>query len=123
MGPEYAACATDKNRQAYDAYLADGLAFDIAPGYGVRMGVLKPETPLPFPGLVTYPVRPSHYVLIEGKGKASAAAGQVELPPLVVQPVVSLKGEWSLVFGCPMAGSPAAPQPKPAQPAGGKAQV
>ena len=124
MGPEYAACATDKNRQAYDAYLADGLAFDIAPGYGVRMGALKPETPLPFPGLVTYPVRPSHYVLIEGKGKASAAAGQVDLPPLVVQPVVNLKGEWSLVFGCPAgAGSPAAPKPKPAQPTAKKADV
>lgn len=127
MQPEYAACAKTLDAAAYDAYLADGLGFPIAPGYGVRAGALKKDAPLPLAGLVTYPVRPSHHVLIEPQGGAqggvkgeptSAAAGAVELPPLVLQPVASVNGQWSLVFGCPKLAPP------PAVPAsGGKAKV
>lgn len=102
MGPEYAACRTDENQAAYDAYLADGLGFSLPPGWTARLGELNADAPLPFGDLVTYPVRPGHYVLIDLAGEPRAEPGDgLALPATVIQPVAEQDGAWSLVFGCP----------------------
>ncbi len=127
MEPEYAACAKDGDRAAYDAYLKDVLDFAVKPDDRVSVGEIKPDAPLPFAGGVTYPVRPSHYLAITGAAKAAAKSGQVTLPDLTLQLVVKRDGGWSLVFGCPAATPKpaAAPKaaPKPAPPAGDKAKA
>ncbi|MCH7865585.1 MAG: sel1 repeat family protein [Proteobacteria bacterium] len=103
--PEYAACANDGNKAAYDDYLADGFAFEIPPGYTVRFGKLDPAAALPFLDLMTYPVKPGHYVRIDLKDPPTGAgAGAVELATSVIQYIAGGEGDWSLVFGCPTSG-------------------
>ena len=103
--PEYAACANDENKAAYDDYLADGFGFKVTPGYTVVLGKRDPAAALPFLDLMTYPVKPGHYVRIDFKEPpARAGDGAVELGTSVIQYIAGQEGEWSLVFGCPTSG-------------------
>ena len=105
MKPEYAACVNEENKAAYDDYLADGLGFNVAPGYTFVFGKLNPAAALPFLDLVTYPVRPGHYVRIDlNEPPTRADDGAVELGTSVIQYIAGREGDWSLVFGCPTPG-------------------
>lgn len=103
--PEYEACANDENKAAYDAYLADGFAFKVTPGYTLVLGRLNPASPLPFLDQVTYPVKPGYYVKIDlNEPPVRADDGTVELGTSVIQYMAGKDDDWSLVFGCPISG-------------------
>ena len=68
------------------------------------LGKLNPP-PLPFLDLMTYPVKPGHYVRIDlNEPPARAGNGAVELGTSVIQYIAGREGDWSLVFGCPTPG-------------------
>ena len=116
--PEYAACANDENKAAYDEYLAGGLAFKVTPGYTFVLGRLNPAAPLPFLDQVTYPVKPGYYVRIDlNEPPVRAEDGAVELGTSVIQYIAGKEDDWSLVFGCPISGGP-----EKMRPAGGAAE-
>ena len=104
-GAEYAACARDENRSAYDAYLAGVMAYDIGAGYTVSLGPLEEGAPLPFTDLVSYPVVPTHYLKIDLQDPPfEPGGGERRFGDTHLQYVVNLRdGAWSLVLGCPTA--------------------
>ena len=102
IGPEYAACANEGNKAAYDDYLSDGLNFTIVPGYAVTFGPLSPQAALPFLDIVNYPVRPGHYVRIDLPAPPPRADQEkIEYGTTIIQPLVNADGKWSLALGCP----------------------
>ena len=103
-GAEYAACARDENRSAYDAYLAGVMAYDIGAGYTVSLGPLEAGSPLPFTDLVSYPVVPTHYLKIDLQDPPfKPGAGERRFGDTHLQYVALRDGAWSLVLGCPTA--------------------
>ena len=103
-GAEYAACASDENGPAYDAYLTGLMAHDIAAGYAVSLGALEEGAPLPFTDLVSYPVVPTHYLKIDLRDPPlEPGDGERRFGDTHLQYVVNRDGAWSLVLGCPTA--------------------
>ncbi len=74
-----------------DDYLANGLGFKVAQGYTFVLGKLNPP-PLPFLDLMTYPVKPGHYIRIDLKEPPNQC-------PLWVK-----SGHFSLPPECPLSG-------------------
>ena len=102
VGPEQLSCSVGDKEKDYITYLSSKLSREIPPGYKTTVRPLADDAPLPNTDLVEYPIRPTHYAVMELKGaKAEPGAKTIQLGATIIQYLFESDGSWAFIFGCP----------------------
>ena len=103
LHPDFLTCVTEDNSKTFDAYLSETqFATAMTGGYRAVLRNFAATAPLPLPGLLSFPVRPTHSVTIDFEDPPrQPGATVIRLGPTVIRDVISDDGKWFLVIGCP----------------------
>ena len=103
LHPDSLTCVTEDNSKTFDAYLSEAqFATAMTGGYRAVLRNFAAAAPLPLPGLLSFPVRPTHSITIDFEDPPrQPGATVIRLGPTVIRDVINDDGKWFLVIGCP----------------------